>query len=345
MNRKYLIWLMAPLAFLPSCSKETFDPVVKLGAPPVISAPADNNTYVLDENAATETFDDFSWSAADFGFSAAITYTLEMDEAANNFSEPVTLGVTNGLELKGTTVEKVNSILLARELPGGTPVQLQIRVKAKVSSDVEELVSEPRGMTVTPYESVVEYPKLQVPGSYQSWDPSNPTTVINSLKSDDRYEGYIYFSNDNTEYKFTQGYSWAVNWGDDGADGTLDPGGANILAPTAGVYRLNVDLNTLTYTSVPTNWGLIGSATPNGWDSDMDLIYDSATGYLSITTDLVAGEIKFRANDDWAINLGDDGPNGRLEYGGANIAIASAGNYTIELILNEPKYTYRITKN
>ena len=58
------------------------------------------------------------------------------------------------------------------------------------------------------------------------------------------------------------------------------------------------------------------------------------------------GEVKFRANDGWDINFGDDGANGSLEYGGANIAIASAGNYTITMDLHEAaRYKYTIKKN
>ncbi|MEY3050751.1 MAG: hypothetical protein RLY31_536 [Bacteroidota bacterium] len=327
------------------CQEETLDPIVRLGGAPTLTAPSDNGSYVLAEADAAEVFAVFSWTPADFGFQAAISYTLEMDQAGNDFAAAVTLGVTNGLSLEDVTVEKVNNILLAKELEGGVATPTQIRVRAKVSNDVQELVSAPLTMVVTPYESVVDYPKLQVPGNYQGWDPSNESTVIHSLRSDGMYEGFLFFSTAGTEYKFTQGYSWDVNWGDDGADGSLDPGGANILAAEVGMHRLNVDLNTLTFSSQLTNWGLIGSATPNGWDSDIDMIYDDAGGYLTLTTDLVAGEIKFRANDDWAINLGDDGPNGKLEYDGANIAIGEAGNYTIDLLLNDAKYTYRVTKN
>src|SRR5690606_6092054 len=111
------------------------------------------------------------------------------------------------------------------------------------------------------YTSTIVYPQLQVPGSHQGWDPANPNTVIYSAGVNDQYEGYIYFADPNTEYKFTQGASWDVNWGDDGADGTLDPGGANIMAATAGMYRLNVNLASLTHTQTRTDWGLIGSAT------------------------------------------------------------------------------------
>jgi hypothetical protein len=57
--------------------------------------------------------------------------------------------------------------------------------------------------------------------------------------------------------------------------------------------------------------------------------------------------MKFRANDSWDVNFGDDGANGSLEYSaGSNIAVGSAGNYTIEMILDPVNgYTYTITLN
>lgn len=43
---------------------------------------------------------------------------------------------------------------------------------------------------------------------------------------------------------------------------------------------------------------------------------------------LASGEIKFRANDDWAINWGGD--TNALTQGGANISV-EAGTYDIKL--------------
>jgi starch-binding outer membrane protein SusE/F len=62
---------------------------------------------------------------------------------------------------------------------------------------------------------------------------------------------------------------------------------------------------------------------------------------LKVTLDLSAGSFKFRANDAWTINWG--GSLGGLTQDGANIAVATAGNYTITL---DPfKATGTITKN
>ncbi|MEL6842232.1 MAG: SusF/SusE family outer membrane protein [Bacteroidota bacterium] len=185
---------------------------------------------------------------------------------------------------------------------------------------------------------------LNVPGSYQGWDPASETTVIYSREANDSYEGFLAFPDAGTAYKFAKG-SWADNWGDTGADGTLDPGGDDIVANEPGMYMFTADLAALTYTAEKTDWGLIGSATPDAWDADQDMTLDQATGTWAITLDLIEGEIKFRSNDDWGLNFGDTGANGSLERDGDNIVIGEAGNYTIELMLNVADYTYTVTKN
>lgn len=202
-----------------------------------------------------------------------------------------------------------------------------------------------KGLKVSPTpKSTNDYPVLYVPGSYQGWDPTNTNTVIASVLSDGKYEGYFYFAAGD-QFKFTDGPAWDVNYGDTGADGILDPGGDNISVTEDGVYKVNVDLPGLTYTLVKTNWGLIGSATPGGWDTDMNMTYDAASGMLTVVADLTSGDIKFRANDAWDINLGDTGLDGILEYGGDNIPIADAGTYTISLKVGPPDYTYTIVRS
>ncbi len=58
----------------------------------------------------------------------------------------------------------------------------------------------------------------------------------------------------------------------------------------------------------------------------------------------MAGEVKFRANDDWGLNYGDNGNDALLEAGGANIAIPTLGRYTIKLYLDKPDHTYSIER-
>jgi hypothetical protein len=342
MLRNYIVLSLALSIWVSSCSDEVAGPVLNIGASPEFTAPSANAGFVLKEADAAKSFATFSWSAAEYGFQAGVTYTLEMALAAEKFKEPIVLGSVNTLSLI-PTIGKINSVIIAKGRPGGEVVAVEFRIAATVNPDVPTIYSKSLVLNVTPYESVIDYPKLQVPGSYQGWNPADQKTVIFSAKSDGRFEGYV-FMKDKTEYKYTVGPSWDLNYGDDGADGSLDRNGANITAVKEGIYKLNVNINTLKHEQLLTSWGLIGSATPSGWDSDQDMAFDAASNSLKITLNLKVGEIKFRANDAWGINLGDDGANRSLEYGGANIAVPAEGRYSVELILNRAIYTYKLTK-
>lgn len=112
---------------------------------------------------------------------------------------------------------------------------------------------------------------------------------------------------------------------------------ANItMTEAAGYYKVDVDLETKSYVLTPiTTIGIIGSASPNGWDSDVDMTYvpynaeTKELGYWEIKdVTFTSGEIKFRANDDWAINWGGD--TNALTQGGDNISV-DAGKYDIKL--------------
>jgi len=130
------------------------------------------------------------------------------------------------------------------------------------------------------------------------------------------------------EFKFRGTSDWAFNYGSDAADGTLNKDGANISVSIAGDYAITMDLshpNAYTYSA--NTWGIIGDF--NNWGDDVNMTWDAAnnvfTADISVSSD---GGFKFRANDDWAVNLGGD--INALTQDGANIAI-TAGNYTITL--------------
>lgn len=80
---------------------------------------------------------------------------------------------------------------------------------------------------------------------------------------------------------------------------------------------------------VLSNWGIVGTATPNGWDGpDIPLTYDAIANKWSAVVSLTNGEIKFRNDNNWIVNYGDNEPDGILDRNGANIAIAE-GYYLI----------------
>ena len=149
------------------------------------------------------------------------------------------------------------------------------------------------------------------------------------------------------EFKIREDNAWGLNYGDDGADGTLEQNGANI-AISAGHYVIDFDAVNFTITITPagTVWGVVGSATLNGWGSaeDVKLVPDPCNDGVYIIKDVVLtdGEIKFRQDDAWGVNLGDDGADGTTEANGANIAV-TAGTY--DMTLDTVNGTYTLTVN
>ena len=109
-----------------------------------------------------------------------------------------------------------------------------------------------------------------------------------------------------------------------------------IMKETEGYYKVDVDLSAKEYTlTLIKSIGIIGSASPNGWDSDVDMTYvpynkeTKEPGYWEAKDiTLTSGAIKFRANDDWAINWG--GTADALTQGGADMNVEE-GTYDIML--------------
>lgn len=150
-------------------------------------------------------------------------------------------------------------------------------------------------------------PVLYMAGDANGW------SHIDYLSSEDgvNYTGFMYLNQNG--FKFCSQPNW---------DGT-NYGGAFfgqesdniIMDETEGYYKVDVDLSTKKYTLTPiTTIGIIGSAAPNGWDSDEDLTYipynkDTKKGGYWEAKDikLKAGECKFRANDAWDMQWGFDG--------------------------------------
>ncbi|MCX6241044.1 MAG: SusE domain-containing protein [Bacteroidetes bacterium] len=290
----------------------------------------------------------YSWSASQFGQVVVIGYTVEMDMVGNSFKNAIpVVQSSNALSASINTYDFNQKILPMEYDPKNpTPINLEFRVKAVINANIDPLYSAVVPQTITPYFVKIVYPILFVPGSYQGWNPADSSTVVTSKSSNGQFEGYIWFGTDQVLFKYTQKPNWDINWGDDGADGTLNPGGANIQAGLHGYYKLNVDLPNLTHKFLLTAWSIIGDATSGGWNTDTDMKYDSISKTWSVTTGLTAAGLKFRANHAWDLNYGDDGSNtGKLSVGGANIAVPAGGNYTVILNLSQPIYKYQLKKN
>ncbi len=345
---KYIFSIISVLLVFAACEKEEFEPVVGVFTPPVLEDVS--GTYVFAEEQAGDVFKTFNWSDADFGFQSATSYAVQIDFAGNDFASAIDL-VSTTEKTASITVGGLNQKLLAMGAKTNVSSDFEIRVTASVNDSVQTLASNVPVMNILPYKVVIIYPSLYMPGNYQAasgyesdWSPDKAQQVY-SLKQNDKYEGYVNMVGDGIMFKFTLDPNWDTNWGDDGDDGTLDAAGSDIAIPEAGYYRMKADIVGLTYSVIKTDWGLIGDATPGGWDADTNMTYSMDTKTWSVTVDLTVGNIKFRANDGWDLNYGDTDFDGTVDEGGTDIPIDEAGNYTIVLNLEVAGYAYEITKN
>lgn len=174
-------------------------------------------------------------------------------------------------------------------------------------------------------------PVLYMKGDANGWDGYDYLSGEDGVK----FTGFMYLNQNG--FKFTT----APDWSGTGYGANFDtaPDAANIvITEPAGYYQVDVDLSEKTYTLTPiTSIGIIGSASPNGWDSDVDMTYvpynkdtKEVNGYWEVKNiTLSAGEIKFRANDGWDISWGGELDNLTTKNGG-NITV-EAGTYDIKL--------------
>lgn len=91
--------------------------------------------------------------------------------------------------------------------------------------------------------------------------------------------------------------------------------------------------------------GIIGSASPGGWDVDSDLRLADATkvdkSTWTTTLYLNTGAVKFRALDDWTTNWGSTGfPAGTGTQNGSDIPISTAGYYKVTFNDQSGDYTF-----
>lgn len=293
-----------------------------------------------------------AWEDVDYGTPTQVTYTVEVAANGTSFEEPIAVATTTNTYISIDSAT-LNTAALDAGLPPFTSAGLDVRIKATVGSPAtQETYSNEITYLITSYSN--ELPKLSVPGNHQGWAPDAEDVPLLASPGfgQTNYEGYVWLDG---EYKFLMpddagNFAWGnTDYGDDGSfTGILvENDEVNAIATTPGYYLVRANTDLLTYSATLTSWGLIGSATPTGWDSDTDMIYDPETETWSITMDLTAGNaIKFRANDDWGLNYGDNGADGSAEEGGSDIMIDSAGNYTITLDLSNPRaYTYTLQQN
>ena len=169
-------------------------------------------------------------------------------------------------------------------------------------------------------------PELYMKGDANGWDG------YDYLAGDGvHFTGFMYLNQNG--FKFTT----APDWSGTGYGANFDtaPDAPNIvITEPAGYYQVDVDLSAKTYTLTPiTTIGIIGAATPGGWDAETPLTYNKTERcWVVKNIELKAGECKFRANNAWAIQWGYDGEKFVVSDNAPQVQfVPEAGTYDIKL--------------
>ncbi|MEX6689079.1 SusE domain-containing protein [Danxiaibacter flavus] len=344
-KRLTILTLLAALVSLfgVSCKKDEVRTTANQGS--AITLAASQTDFVLKKDSAANNAATFTSSASNFGYDAVVTYTLQFGKKGKNFDSAQSVGMTfaNGTASATLTVDQLNSIALKLGLTAYTSDAAEARVQAKISDSYPATYSNVVDLTINSY---LKESWLWMPGSYQNWSPATAPQLY-SGDGKGLHSGYVNFPDANTMFKITSAADWNhTNYGT-GGPGKLSTTGDNLTVPDPAYYLIEANIDDLTWKYTKTVWAIIGSAV-GGWDAVNDQVmqFDAASNTWKLTLSLAAGEMKFRANKDWAINLGKGDAEGTLTNGGANLVIDAAGTYDVTLDLSNPaKFTYILKKH
>ncbi|WP_185967849.1 SusE domain-containing protein [Formosa sediminum] len=323
-----------------SCTTDDTDTVLNDTATTVLT-PSNTDIVLLKDNVGLTALN-LTWTEPDYGYAAIPTYMVYFDVAGNNFQNAVKKDAGNNLEYSLLT-EGLNTILQTLEIESEIETTIDVKVVSIIGTSTVAATSNISSINVTGYANTLDLSSewgLVGSATENGWD--GPDMPFYATSEADIFNAYVTLTDG--EIKIRQNNSWDLNYGDTGADGTLEEGGDNIVV-TAGTYKITFNAGTLTYKIEAYTWGLVGDATPNGWDGpDTALTYDPTSDQWRVVVTLTDGEMKFRKNNDWSFNYGDNDTDGSLDDGGDNIPV-TAGNYLVTLNLNDLTYSLEAIEN
>lgn len=374
-----LIILTGAISLLVSCDDENRDPVASVVQDIILSTPAGGN-YVLSAPTASTDVVVIKWSSADFGYSSAVTYSLQVVKATDDFSNPQSFVLGSFNENSNSTYEKaltqkqLNSMLLGSGGSIGVEGAYKMRVMGAPSTQLAsssngiKSVSQEVAFKGNPYDTFDEFDRIYVPGNYggastfADWAPDNAPRLF-SANNNGKYEGFVWINNASPAFKFTPGPAWSGDKGDLTENpNTFTTLGGKDIKPVdgAGTYFFTVDWIAGTYTIGKMQIGIIGSATPNGWDALTYLDFDTNPAspyYRMYTKDLAlkAGDFLVRLKDDWSVKMGSASGNKetvtagsqfKIKFSGGDMTVPATGNYKVVLdIRNSANYNLRLMSN
>ncbi len=269
-----------------------------------------------------------------------IEYFLEAATVGSSFASPVEVANSTNSATINVTHAKLNSVAQGLGIAPDATGQIELRLRSVITNstnDTLERIDTPVTVTVTTYLTVLDLSTTWgIVGSAANDWGATPDLPFFKTDVDGVLAAYVTLIDG--EIKFRENNDWAVNYGDTGADGSIELGGDNI-AVTAGSYKVTLNFNDNTYTLENFSLGIVGSAY-NDWGATPDFMleYDQYSDVFRGIVTLLDGEMKLRMNNDWTVNYGDTGADGSIELNGDNIAV-TAGIYIVTVDLNDNTYS------
>ncbi|MGI4021193.1 MAG: SusE domain-containing protein [Janthinobacterium lividum] len=240
----FLAFSSVLLMLFSSCKKDGAQVVSTVGSAGTLTASTATPALSLATSANNAVTFNFAATPVT-GYQAAVTYTIQIDKKGNNFASAREITAT--APSTNVSVAALNTVLLNMALPTGTSTQVDVRVKSLIAANATPVYSNTINLTVTPY-TLTSY--IYVPGGYQGWDPTKvDVPSLASPTSNGIYDGTVVVPVATTDFgfKITPAQSWAVSYGA-ASSSTLSLTGGNLTFPSAGTFKLHVDMNALTYT-------------------------------------------------------------------------------------------------
>ena len=329
------IFLLALPFFLGACADDENYVILDSNAS-VTSSASVTDVALLKDNLG-QTALTITWSEPDFGANTQKpSYQILIDKSTGDFSTVSATTTTKELQ-KAFEVEELNKILVGMELVPDVAATIQFKIIATIGQ--KNIISNIITVDVTPYADKLDLSSawgLVGDATPNGWD--GPDVPFYKTSTPNEFVAYTTLVNG--AIKVRKDNDWAVNYGDATLDGVLDTDNDNNIAITAGTYKVTFNAVTLAYSIETFSWGLVGSATPNGWDGpDLNLDYDSNTDTWKAIVTLVDGDLKVRQSNKWDINYGDATLDGVLDGENDNNIAVTAGNYLISVDFKTLEYT------
>jgi len=304
-----MIALMA--VSLMSCNKDAVKPTVSNTVASNELATPSKSSFVLTVDNATAIAETFQWTKPDFGYAAAITYKVQMDKAAGDFSNAMELVSANNTLFASVIVKDFNDKVLALGLTPQTASDIKLRVVSTISDKVAPLYSNVQTVSVTPY--ATSFPPIYGMGAgLKGWGPWPDNAVEVVGVGYKKYETVAYFSNDT--FRFFDQLDWNPTSFNYPYFTTVDSklinandGDKNFkFVGTPGWFKIDVDLiaKTVTMATVDEPVMYVTGAGIGGWDKPGTGVSIKMTyvkpGVFTATPNFVNDSFRFFAQPDWS---------------------------------------------